>query len=143
MALSEIPVEHLGTLTASTNDIERLLVKGGPFGTRMTATVSGGKLVGPRINATIPEGSAAGDWLTLRADGSASLDVRLNLRTDDGADLYLTYTGVMTRTDDGVSIKTAPRFETGDERYAWLNNVFCVALGTTTEDGVSYEFYIA
>ena len=38
-------------------------------------------------------------------------------------------------------IKTSPRFETGDERYEWLNNTFCVAIGTTTNDGVEYEIY--
>jgi hypothetical protein len=142
MALDSLPVEHIGTLSARTNDVARPLVKSGPFGTKSVATVTGGSLIGPRINASIPEGVAAGDWLTIRPDGSFALDVRLSLRTDDGADIYVSYTGIGTRGEDGAPIiKTSPRFETGDERYGWLNNTFCVAIGTTTDEGVSYELY--
>lgn len=142
MALDALPAEHIGTLAARTNDVARPLVKDGPFGTKTVATVTGGSFVGPRINATTPEGVAAGDWLTIRPDGSFALDVRLSLTTDDGADIYVTYTGIGMRNDDGTAtVRTAPRFETGDERYAWLNNLFCVALGTTTADGVEYEIY--
>lgn len=142
MALDSLPVEHIGTLSARTNDVARPMVKGGPFGTKTVATVTGGSFVGPRITATTPDGVAAGDWLTIRADGSFALDVRLSLQTDDGADIYVSYTGIGTRNEDGgASVKTAPRFETGDERYAWLNNLFCVGIGTTTADGVSYEIY--
>jgi len=80
--------------------------------------------------------------LTVLADGMFSLDVRLSLRTDDGADIYVTYVGDGTPNDDGTAkIRTAPRFETGDQRYSWLNGLFCVALGTTTPDGVEYEVY--
>jgi hypothetical protein len=142
MALDSLPAEHIGTLSARTNDVERPMVAGGPFGTKVVATVSGATFVGPRINATAPDGVAAGDWLTILADGGFALDVRLSFRTDDGADIYVTYTGFATRNEDGTAdIRTAPRFETGDERYAWLNNLFCVAMGTTTPDGVEYEIY--
>ncbi len=142
MANQDLPVTHIGTLAARTNDVERPLVANGPFGTKAVATVTAGTFVGPNINASSPEGVAAGDWLTIRADGTFSLDVRLSLRTDDGADIYVTYTGLGVRYDDGTAtIKTAPRFETGDERYAWLNTLFCVAIGSTTETGVSYEVY--
>ena len=88
--LDSLPVTYLGTLTAATNEVERPLVKGGPFGTRSVATVTSAAFEGPNISATMPEGVAAGDWLTVRADGSFSLDVRLSLppvaamRTADG-----------------------------------------------------------
>lgn len=142
MALDAIPAKFIGTLSARTNDVERPMVAGGPFGTKVVATVTGGSFVGPEINASLPEGVAAGDWLTIRADGSFALDVRFSLKTDDGADIYVTYTGLGQRNDDGTaSIRTAPRFETGDERYAWLNDLFCVALGTTTPEGVEYDVY--
>jgi hypothetical protein len=142
MALDALPAEHIGTLSARTNDVERPVVTEGPFGTKVVATVTSGSFVGPKINASLAEDVAAGDWLTLLADGTFSLDVRLSLRTDDGADIYVTYVGYGTRNDDGTAkIRTAPRFETGDERYAWLNGLFCVALGTTTPDGVEYEVY--
>lgn len=141
MPLDALPATHIGTLSARTNDVARPIVAG-PLGTRVVATVTGGSFVGPKINASAVEGVAAGDWLTILPDGSFSLDVRFSLRTDDGADIYVTYTGFGTRNEDGTaSIRTAPRFETGDERYAWLNSLFCVAMGKTTDDGVEYEIY--
>lgn len=141
MALDALPAEFIGTLSARTHDIARPMVAG-PLGTKVVATVTGGSFVGPRINASAAEGVAAGDWLTILPGGSFSLDVRLSLRTDDGADIYVTYTGFGTRNEDGTSsIRTSPRFETGDERYAWLNSLFCVAIGTTTAEGVEYEIY--
>ena len=141
MTLDSLPVEFIGTLTAATNEVARPLVKNGPFGTKSVATVTSGTFVGPKINASLAPGVAAGDWLTIHKDGAFSLDVRVSLQTDDGADIYLSYVGIGMRTDDGVSIKTSPRFETGDERYAYLNNVFAVAVGRTTEKGVAYDVY--
>ncbi len=142
MALDALPVEHIGTLTAATNEVERPLVKNGPAGTRSVATVTGASFVGPKIKAEMVPGVAAGDWLTVRADGSFSLDVRLSLRTDDGADIFMHYVGIGTRGEDGnAKIRTSPRFETGDERYSWLNSAMCVALGHTDDQGVVYEIY--
>lgn len=142
MALDALPAEHIGTLSARTNDIARPTIADGPFGTKVVATVTAGTFVGPRITASLPDGVAAGDWITVLADGTFSLDVRFSMRTDDGADIYVTYTGYGSRhADNSAKIRTAPRFETGDERYAWLNGLFCVALGTTTDDGVEYEVY--
>ncbi|MEJ6721238.1 DUF3237 domain-containing protein [uncultured Ilumatobacter sp.] len=142
MILEALPATHIGTLSARTNDVERPMISGGPFGTKAVATVSSGTFVGPKVNAAIPDGVAAGDWLTILDNGAFALDVRLSFRTHDGADIYVTYTGFGTRNADGTaSIRTAPRFETGDERYGWLNNLFCVAIGTTTPDGVEYEIY--
>jgi len=142
MALDALPAEFIGTLTATTNDVERPVVARGPFGTKVVATVTGGTLVGPKINASLPPGVAAGDWVTMLGGGAFALDVRFSMRTDDGADVYVSYTGFAHPNDDGTaSVRTAPRFETGDERYAWLNGLFCVALGTTTDDGIEYQIY--
>ncbi|MEM9609908.1 MAG: DUF3237 domain-containing protein [Actinomycetota bacterium] len=142
MPLDALPVTYVGTLTGRTQDVERPVVRSGPFGTRIVATVTEASLVGPEINATMPEGVAGGDWLTARSDRSFALDVRLSLRTDDGADIYVTYTGIGVPQDDGAAtITTSPRFETGDGRYAWLNNLVCVALGRTTDVGVEYDIY--
>ena len=142
MALDALPAEFIGTLTASTQEVDRPVVSRGPFGTKVVATVTGGTFIGPKINASLLPGVAAGDWVTMLADGGFSLDVRLSFRTEDGADIYVTYTGFAKPNGDGTSsICTAPRFETGDERYAWLNGLFCVAIGATTDEGVRYEVY--
>lgn len=137
MVLDSLPVEHLGPLTAT---VRRRFptIEGGPNGTGGTATVTAATLVGPKINATMPEGVAGGDWFTMRADGTVSLDVRVNHRTDDGADIFITYLGYLV---DGV-LKISLRLETGDERYAWLNSAFTVGIGAQTDGGVSYDIYI-
>ena len=70
------------------------------------------------------------------------LDVRLALVTDDGATIYMTYTGLGSRGADGVAhLRTVPTFETGDERYAWLNSVQAVSHGTSGGGTVTYEVY--
>ena len=142
MPPSTLPAEHIGTLTAVTTEAPRVLVPDGPAGTRSIVTVTAGHLDGPRIVADMVPGSAAGDWLTVRPNGTAQLDVRLCLRTDDGADVFVHYHGLARTDADGTtSIRSAPRFETGDERYAWLNDLFVVGIGGRTDDGVSYELY--
>ena len=64
-------------------------------------------------------GSAGADWLLVGADGTAALDVRITLLTDDGALVYVRYDG---RADfyagaGSAHIYVAQRFETRDERY--------------------------
>ena len=53
----------------------------------------------------------------------------------------MAYQGIMGPTDDGVRIITAPLFQTGDERYAWLNDVQAVAIGKPSKDAVDYDVY--
>jgi hypothetical protein len=82
-----------------------------------------------------------GDWLTMRATGTAHLDVRVLLTTDDGVAIHMAYEGIMGPTDDGIRIITAPLFQTGDERYAWLNDVQAIAIGKPSKDAVDYDVY--
>ena len=136
-----LPVEFLGTMTASLQGIDAVAVPG-PNGTRVTATVTSATFAGPKIKGAAPDGVAAADWPLVRADGTIVLDVRANLRTDDGADIYVTYNGIgVPREGGGYDIRTAPLFQTGDERYAWLNNVQAVGIGETTDEGVRYDIY--
>jgi hypothetical protein len=70
-------------------------------------------------------------------------DVRLTLRTNDGAFIYVRYSGmrhgspeVMARLAKGENVdaseyyfRVAPIFETGAERYAWLNKILAIGVG--------------
>ena len=67
--------------------------------------------------------------------------MRITLHTDDGAAILMTYCGVGIPGEGGFALRTAPTFETGDERYAWLNNVQAVAKGQPGQGNVSYEVY--
>lgn len=56
--------------------------------------------------------------------------------------ILMTYSGVgVTDATGTTNVRTAPLFETGDERYAWLNGVQGVAVGQTTPAGVTYDVY--
>lgn len=140
MATTQLNAEHLFTLTAELGDSSHALIKNGPHGTRTIASVTGGTFEGPRLSGTIvPPG---GDWVTVRADRSIRLDVRVLLVTDDDESILMTYNGVGHRAKDGTTtLRTAPTFETGAEKYAWLNNVQAVGIGAAQPGSVTYEIY--
>lgn len=132
-------------------------VGSGPYGTRSIVDVTGGTLEGPRLRARVlPSG---GDWLLIRPDGkSALLDVRATVQTNDGAFVYVQYYGLIEitpavqaalasgsgSTEYGEHyFVTQPRFETGDPRYAWLNDVMAVGEGRLRPNAVEYRVYQA
>lgn len=141
MTATPLPAEFLFHVDIDTVTIPPQLIAGGPQGTRMVASAASGSFEGPRIKGDVPAG-AAGDWVTIRDDGSLRLDVRITLVTDDGAVILCTYNGIGTTDADGVTtLFTAPTFETGDERYAWLNSVQAVGYGDLDAEGVHYDVY--
>jgi len=139
MPLESLPVEFLFTMTANVS--APTMIQGGPQGSRLIVSVPGGTFEGPKLRGTVVPHSG-GDWVTLRPDGSMKLDVRLTLQTDDGAHILVTYTGIGARAADGsTKVYSTPLFETGAEKYAWLNTVQAVGIGSTGPNGVTYEVY--
>src|SRR6266850_6136574 len=137
-AASSTPAfEYLGTLQAETGT--RTVVENGPQGTRTIVQVVGGRFEGPLVKASVQ--TPAGDWITNRTDGSYRLDVRLTLKTDDGAMILVTYNGIGQTTGGGASLRSAPLFETGDSRYAWLTQLQAVGVGERVGTTVSYDIY--
>jgi hypothetical protein len=124
-----------------------------PFGRRSIHVVKGGRFEGPRLRGTAHAGG--GDWFVTLANGVGELDVRLTLETDDGALIFMRYNGVFDvapkivgRVFGGEDIdpasyyfRTTPRFETGDERYAWLNKLVTVAAGQFGPQRVAYRVF--
>jgi len=129
--------EYLGTLRAETGT--RTVIENGPQGTRTIVQVVGGRFEGPRLKASVQ--TPAGDWITNRADGSYRLDVRLTLKTNDGALILVTYNGIGQTTNSGASLRIAPLFETGDSRYVWLTRVQAVGVGERVGTTVTYDIY--
>src|ERR687884_736527 len=97
MPLDAIPAEFLFTLTAETADKPPAVLAGAPIGTRVVVTAMRGTFEGPKLRGVVAD-VAGGDWAVVRADGSLKLDVRIVLRTDDGADILMTYSGIGIRT---------------------------------------------
>lgn len=111
----------------------------GPAGTRMVGELPSVTVEGDRIRATLA-GPAAADWM-VRTGTIAIVDVRMTLRTHDDALVYVSYGGRLNLAVKPLVAYTAPVFETGDERYAWLNGIQAVAKGTFTEAGLVYDVY--
>jgi hypothetical protein len=128
-------LEHLFTIVAATSMAG--IIPNGPAGTRVIVDASSGTFEGPKLKGTVH--GPGGDWVTVRADGSLALDVRLLLKTDDGADILMQYQGVGTA--GAASITTAPLFQTGAEQYAWLNSTVAVARGSSDGASVTYEVF--
>jgi hypothetical protein len=111
-----------------------------PKGTRVVANVPSLSVTSERLNARLATDDAA-DWLTTANDGTGLLDVRFTLETDDGAFIYVEYQGPANMAEGLIA--TAPTFQTGDERYVWLNSVQAVAAGQLNGDTgeLVYEVY--
>jgi hypothetical protein len=135
-------------------DVRPLQMVGGPEGGfRRIGVVPGGVFEGERLSGTVLAGGS--DWQLVRSDQSVSLDVRLVLKTDDGALIGMTYKGIragapdiLKRIDAGEEVDPAsyyfrinPLFETGSEKYAWLNNIVAVGAGRRTADGPVYSVF--
>src|SRR5207247_1766156 len=142
--------------------VEDVLVDGDKVATRFTSTGThlgtyrGFAPTGRRVTlAEIGFFRVSGGWLVERADGSRALDVRITLRTDDGALIYAHYPGrfhsepaVTQRLLRGDPVdpaeyyfRTAPFFETASSKYDWLNRIMAVGIGTRAPTMVSYTVY--
>jgi len=124
-----------------------------PLGRRRIIGITGGRFSGTRLSGRVLPGGA--DWQVIRADGVADLDARYTLETADGALIYVRNRGyrhgpaeVLERLAAGEKVepelyymRTAPLFETGDARYAWLNRMICVARGARHPAAVELEVF--
>lgn len=110
---------------------ERIALPGTPVGTRAILEVLSLRMEGERLRASLV-GRSAADWAIVVPDTAVTnLDVRLTVRTDDGALIFVQYNGRAQLGAGGApgSIYIAPRFDTGDPRYAWLAAIQGVGKG--------------
>lgn len=113
----------------------------GPYGRRQYVEVTSAEVDGGRLKGTLL--GSAGDWMLLGADGFMRMDVRLQLRTDDGAVICVHYFGPAEANDrlqramaasaptdfPDQRIRTHWLVETGDTRYGWVNQAVFVGEG--------------
>ena len=124
-----------------------------PLGRRRIIPITGGEFAGARLSGRVLAGGA--DWQIVRRDGVAELEARYTLQTSDGALIYVSNSGyrhgpaeVLRRLSAGEPVdpsayymRTTPRFETGEERYAWLNRIVCVASGARRAAEVELQVF--
>jgi hypothetical protein len=119
----------------------------------------GGWVKGPGINGRLV--SPGGDWLRTMPSGVFRLDVRATFRTDDGADIYISYNGIIQHSRESAErlmkgevltdkdlpyFVTAPTFQTSSAKYGWLNAVQAVAKMVELKAGdggyVKYDVFV-
>jgi hypothetical protein len=124
-----------------------------PHGHRRIVPVIGGSFTGPKLKGEVlPVGA---DWLLIRPDGAKEVDARITLRTDDRQLIYMTYRGVDTGSPDVARrlasgemvdpseyyFRIQPFFETGSNKYGWLNQLVSVGFGKRVATALAYTVY--
>jgi hypothetical protein len=125
----------------------------GPMGKRRIVPIRGGTVSGKRLAGRVLDVGA--DWQTIYADGTARLDARYAIETHDGAVIEVQNFGyrygppdVMAALARGervdrksYTMRTQPRFETGDPRYFWLNRIIAVGTAERLPNSVRITFF--
>ena len=108
---------------------------------------------GPKLRGELLPGG--GDWLIVGSDGTGRVDVRATLRTHDGALIHYESRGIIKIPADGLQrltagevlpfaetyVRTTPKFETSDERYAWLSEVVALGYNILSPNHIDYRIY--
>src|SRR5580658_3478557 len=129
-----------------------LVVGQTPNAFRRIGVIQGGSFEGERLSGEVVTGN---DWQDVRKDSSIKLDVRLVLKTTDGALIVMTYQclragapDVMERLDKGEPVdpgsyyfRMTPIFETAAPQYDWINRIIAVGIGHRPPDGPLYSIF--
>ncbi|KAH8887156.1 hypothetical protein GQ53DRAFT_809194 [Thozetella sp. PMI_491] len=100
-----------------------------PVGNVTVIPITGGAVQGPNLTGKVL--AIGADWGITTPQGIYYPDIRTQIRTLDGANIYLQMTGWMQH-DNTTYVRTV--FQTGSPNYAWLNYVvaFGVLGGSST-----------
>jgi Protein of unknown function (DUF3237) len=124
-----------------------------PNAFRRVGVITGGVFEGERLSGEVLSGG--NDWQDVRKDNCVKLDVRLLLKTTDGALIVMTYQvlrhgppAVMQALDRGETVDPASYyfrlsglFETAASKYDWLNRVIAIGIGDRPPDGPIYNIF--
>ncbi len=120
---------------------------------RRIGVVAGGVFEGERLSGEVLDGG--NDWQAVRADEATELDVRLVLKTADGALIAMRYGGlrhgpadVLARIAQGEVVdpstyyfRISGAFETAAAKYDWLNRILFIGVGHRLATGPTYSLF--
>jgi hypothetical protein len=126
-----------------------------PDGYHINFFIESGRVVGPRIEAVIRAEGA--DWLWIRRDGIAVIDVRATWETADGALISYRSGGVIELGPDGYTKVAAGQLAgnppfcatamllTAHPRYQWVNRLQLLGFGRVDMErvGIHHDVYFA
>ena len=148
--MPELQSDFLFTIRISVNNLYDIGAT--PFGTRHIDMLGEGSFEGPKLRGVVIGGI---DQKIFRSDGAMNPNVRLVLKTDDEALIYMSYTGirhgskeVMERIASGKEVDTSeyylrntPYFETSAPQYDWINRIVSVGVGRRMPDHAAYDIF--
>ena len=123
------------------------------YGIRRIIPILGGEVRGEGIKGTIlPHGA---DFQTIRPNGFTELEAKYAFEMDDGAMVYIENVGIrfgpkelLDRIANGeivdpalIYFRSAPKFETGAEKYRWLMQNLFVGVGARYPDRVEIDVH--
>jgi hypothetical protein len=125
-----------------------------PDGYRVNFLVERGTLTGPDVDGVVHPGG--GDWMRVRTDGVASLEIRATAETSDGAVIFYRAGGVLDLGPGGYAqialgrlsgcppFYATPTFVTAHSQWRWLNRVqgFGIGRALMEERRVEYDIYL-
>jgi len=124
-----------------------------PRGRRRIIPIIGGRVTGERLSGKILNVGA--DWQVVYEDGLEELDTRYAMQTDDGAVIEVRNLGLRHGPKNVIEslargeavdpgsyyMRTQPRFETGDQRYQWLNKMIAIGSGARDASAVRLKIF--
>jgi len=140
--MSEIETRYLLTINLEF-ELERFS-EPTPYGGRRFVHSGTGSFEGDGLKGTVVPGAFG--WTLVRSDGVWEINVRVVLRPDDDEDngIYASWTGLrhaspevtrrLLEAPESVDpneyyFRITPYFETGSEKYAWLNRICSIGIG--------------
>jgi len=112
-------------------------------GTQIISPFRDGIVKSDKINGKIL--ACGGDWGLMLDSTTFKVDSRATIETDDGALIYITYSGYSHATakisamigagkggelsPSDYYFRTSVLFETGSPKYAWLNRIVAIGVG--------------
>ena len=125
-------------------------------GTRIIFPFKGGHFEGEKLKGKVL--ANGGDWGLILDSTTFKIDVRTTLETDDGVKIFISYTGFIHASPEfwdqfwqGQVAQLPPEsyyvranyiFETGSEKYSWLNHTIGIGVGRFIDGGISYKVYV-
>jgi len=143
-------LDYIGSVTVA---FHQEAIGATPDGYHVNFFIDGGRVVGPRIEAVIRAEGA--DWLWIRRDGIALIDVRATWECPDGALISYRSGGIIELGPDGYTKMVADRLSgnppfcctitllTAHPRYEWVNRLQLLGLGRVHMDRleIRYDVY--
>ncbi len=138
---------YLGSLTAT---VRKEVVGVTPDGLRIDWHVTHGTFVGPGLDAVVLPGAT--DWMRIRRDGVAIVDVQACFETRSGVRIYGSYGGIFDLGPDGYArasrgefaplppVVVTPTYATADKQLEWLNRAQCIGVGRVDMTALRVEF---